>query len=264
MPLIDTHCHYNLEPIYSNWQNHLAQALENGVEQSVVVGAGLNSSQKAVELAQQEDRLHAAVGIHPERSLKITDLSQSLNQLKEISQNKKVIAIGEIGLDYFHLEKNQAQKELFIGQISLAKKLNLPMILHVRDRDEAAYFETLEILEEHWHFKKAVIFHCVSGPLEYIKKALDYPNSYFGFDGNITFKNADHLREIFQLVQKTAPQKILLETDAPYLAPVPWRGQLCEPKMIAQTARYLSENFQLDLGEVYQNSLDALELNYKL
>lgn len=264
MPLIDTHCHYNLEPLYSNWPNHWAQALENGIAQSIIVGAGLRSSQKAVEIAQKENELYAAVGIHPERSLKITDLNQSLDQLEKIAQNKKVVAIGEIGLDYFHLEKSQAQKDLFIGQISLAKRLNLPIILHVRDKEEAAYFETLEVLEEHWHFKKAVVFHCVSGPLKYVKKALDYPNSYFGFDGNITFKNADHLREIFQLVQKTAPHKILLETDAPYLAPVPWRGQLCEPKMIAQTAKYLSENFQLDLDKVYQNSLDAFALSYKL
>lgn len=264
MSLIDTHCHYNLEPLYSNWPNHWAQAQENGVARSIIVGAGLSSSQKAVDIAQKENQLYAAVGIHPERSLKITDLNQSLGQLEKIAQNKKVVAIGEIGLDYFHLEKSPAQKDLFIGQISLAKKLNLPLILHVRDQAETAYFETLEILEKHWHFEKAVIFHCVSGPLEYIQKALDYPNSYFGFDGNITFKNADHLREIFQLVQKTASSKILLETDAPYLAPVPWRGQICEPKMIAQTAKYLLENFKLNLDEVYQNSLDALALNYKL
>ncbi len=260
MPLIDTHCHYNLEPLYGNWPTHWAQAQENGVSQSIIVGAGLSSSQKAVDIAQKEEQLYAAVGIHPERILKITDLVQSLSQLETIAQNKKVLAIGEVGLDYFHLEKNQAQKDLFIGQINLAKKLNLPLILHVRDQDETAYFETLEILEQHWHFEKAVIFHCVSGPLKYIEQALKYPNSYFGFDGNITFKNADHLRAIFQLVQKTAPQKILLETDAPYLAPVPWRGQLCEPKMIVQTAKYLLENYALDLELVYQDSLQAFDI----
>ena len=152
------------------------------------------------------------------------------------------------------------QKDLFIGQIKLANKLNLPLILHVRDHNDDAYLETINLIEKHWLFKNALIFHCVSGPLPYIEKALALKNSYFGFDGNITFKKSDSIREIFTLVQKTNSSKILLETDAPYLAPEPHRGRICQPMMIVETADYLEKNLNANLAEIYQNSLDAFRI----
>jgi len=286
IPIIDTHCHYNLEPLYSGqpfcfkieadhpltklqWQDHWQAAQKKGVHKSIVVGPGLSSSQKAIEIASADKNLYASVGIHPERANKIIDLPQAIIALAELASNNQVVAIGETGLDYFYLQSSDQatiakiklrQKELFIGQIKLAVKLRLPLILHVRDQEEKAYNETLKIIEQYWSFDQALIFHCVSGPLNYQKRVLNYQNSYFGFDGNITFKKAENIREIFQLVQKTDPQKILLETDAPYLAPEPYRGQVCEPQMIVTVADYLEKNYQADLQLIYQNSLRAFNL----
>lgn len=286
MQIIDTHCHYNLEPLYSGdpfcfkikedsqilkmkWQDHWQNAQKAGVSKSIIVGPGLSSSQKAVEIASADENLYAAVGIHPERANKIINVEQAMSKLTELAKNKKVIAIGETGLDYFYLqtedpaeieEIKQLQKDLFIGQIKLANQLNLNLILHVRDQAEAAYFESIALIEKHWSFNHSLIFHCVSGPLSYIQKALSFKNSYFGFDGNITFKKADNIREIFSLVQKSDSKRILLETDAPYLAPEPHRGQICEPAMIVETATYIEKNLDANLTEIYQNSLNAFRI----
>lgn len=283
MKFFDTHCHYNLEPIYSgdpfvfkikedsellkmNWRDHWQKAQQHGITKSMVVGPGVKSSQKAVEIAEAEENLFASVGIHPERANKIIEVKEEVAKITELAKSKKVIAIGEVGLDYFYLDAESAdeleiiknrQKELFIEQIKLANELKLTLILHVRDRGDQAYLETLSILKEYWNFKKPVIFHCVSGPLSYIEKALELPHSYFGFDGNITFKKADDIKEIFKLVQKTDPKRILLETDFPYLAPVPYRGQICEPYMIVTTAEYIAQELGANLEEIYQNSLEA-------
>lgn len=287
MPIIDTHCHYNLEPLYSGqafcfkikdedpilqkgWQNHWQKAQERGVVKSIVVGPGIKSSQKAIKIAAAEKNLYAAVGIHPERANKIDDIDEALEQLSNLAKHQKVVAIGETGLDCFYLnsedsaevaETKRKQKKLFIGQINLAKQLNLPLILHVRDKTEEAYLETLEIIEQYWQFNNSLIFHCVSGPLNYIQKALQMKNSYFGFDGNLTFKKADDIRTIFSLVQKTDSKKILLETDSPYLAPEPHRGKICEPHMIVEIAQYAQDKLGADLAEIYQNSLNAFNIN---
>ncbi len=287
MPIIDTHCHYNLEPLYSgqvshfkihnqdpiltqNWQDHWQKAQETGIKKSIIVGPSLAHSQKAIEIAKQDENLYAVIGIHPEEINNVNGIEQAVIELKELAQNNKVVAIGETGLDHFYLTtKNnieikqikEKQQKLFIAQIELANQLNLPLVLHVRDQGEAAYFETLKLIEQFWQFKNSLIFHCVSGPLDYIKEALTMKNSYFGFDGNITFKKADYIRDIFSLIQTADPKKILLETDSPYLAPEPYRGQICEPYMIAETAAYLKNNFNANLEEIYQNSLRAFNIN---
>lgn len=287
MSIIDTHCHYNLEPLYSGqafcfkikekdpvlkmcWQNHWQKAQREGIVKSIVVGPGIKSSQKAIEIAEAATNLYAAVGIHPERANKIDDIQNALKELTTLAKNKKVVAIGETGLDCFYLNSEdsneisqvkQKQKELFIGQINLANELNLPLILHVRDKTAEAYLTALDIIEQHWQFKNSLIFHCVSGPLNYIQKALQMKNSYFGFDGNLTFKKADDIREIFTLVQKTDAKKILLETDAPYLAPEPCRGKICEPWMIKLIAEYAKNKLGANLEEIYQNSLNAFNIN---
>ncbi|AKM81368.1 MAG: YabD [Candidatus Pacebacteria bacterium GW2011_GWF2_38_9] len=287
MPIIDTHCHYNLEPLYSgdpfcfkvkedsqilqmNWKDHWRNAQEKGVNKSIIVGPGLASSLKAIEIANTDNNLYAAVGIHPERANKIIDVEKAVLELKKLANNKSVVAIGEAGLDYFYLktedlnkiiEIKKRQKDLFISQIKLAQELNLPLILHVRDREELAYNETLDLIEKYWKFNNSLIFHCVSGPIDYIKKALNFKKSYFGFGGNITFKKADEIRKIFTLVKETDPSKILLETDSPYLAPEPRRGQICEPQMIAETANYLENELEANLEKIYQNSINAFSIH---
>jgi TatD DNase family protein len=252
-----------------DWRDHWQNAQKRGISKSIIVGPGLISSQKAIEIAKTDSNLYAAVGIHPERANKIIDVKKAMKELAKLAEDKNVVAIGETGLDYFYLKTKdteeiakikQRQKNLFIGQIDLAQKLNLPLILHVRDREELAYHETLDLIEKYWQFENALIFHCVSGPLTYIKKALSFKKSYFGFGGSLTFKKADATREIFALVKKADSSKILLETDSPYLAPEPYRGQICEPQMIAETANYLENRLGADLKEIYQNSLNAFNI----
>lgn len=286
MPIFDTHCHYNLEPLYSgqatyfkikdddpilqeNWQSHWLEAQKNEVKKTLIPGAGLTSSQLATSIANQDKNLYASVAIHPLRVEKIK-LESAMREIENLSQEKSVIAIGETGLDFFHFTENdepvkinrikKLQEELFIKQIQLAVQKNLTLIIHARDRKEEAYWRILELLDKHWPAQQNIIFHCLSGPQAYIEKAITINNSYFGFDGNLTFKNAVYLRDAFQLMQKQAPEKILLETDAPYLAPVPYRGQICRPAMIKHLAQFVQDNFQVNLEQIYQNSLSAFNL----
>ncbi len=286
MPIFDTHCHYNLEPLYSgqplyfkiddknpilrqNWQDHWLAAQKNDIKKTLIPGAGLSSSRLAVKIAKQEDNLYASVAVHPLRVEKI-ELESAIKEIENLSQDPAVIAIGETGLDYFHFVKQdnpdkikkfkKAQEDLFIKQMQLADQQQLTLIVHARDQNEEAYWRILELLNKYWSAKQNIIFHCVSGPLTYVKRAMTINNSYFGFDGNLTFKNADYLRELFLMIQKQSPEKILLETDAPYLAPNPYRGQICQPKMIAELANFAQENLQADLEDIYNNSLAAFNL----
>ena len=284
MKIIDTHCHYNLEPLYSgnpfcfkvkdndpvlkmNWQDHWQNSQNKGIVASIVVSPGLKSSQKAIEIAKTDPHLFAAIGIHPERANKIANLDETLKEFKGLCLNNKIVAIGETGLDYFYLPTEnieaikEKQKKIFVTQIEIANELNLPLILHIRDKGDDAYFESLELIKKHWNFKNSLIFHCVSGSLDYIKAALKLEKSYFGFDGNLTFKNAEELRDIFRLVQKTDSSKILIETDSPWLAPVPHRGKICEPWMIKYLAIYMEKKLNANLEEILQNSLKAFKLS---
>ena len=285
MQIFDTHCHYNLEPLYSgqatyfaidendpilqkNWRDHWQTAQKNGIKKTLIPGAGLNSSRLAVDIAQQEQNLYASVAIHPLRVAKI-DFDSATKEIEKLSQNKVVIAIGETGLDYFHLAKEdlekvknikQDQERLFIKHIQLASQNKLTLIVHVRDEGEEAYWRILEILDQYWPAEDNIIFHCLSGPIAYVKKAMKIKHSYFGFDGNLTFKNANDLRELFQLLNKEHPDKILLETDAPYLSPTPYRGQICQPVMISELAKFVKKNLAGNLEQIYQNSLKAFAL----
>lgn len=286
MPIFDTHCHYNLEPLYSgqafcfkidenspllkkNWQDHWLEAQQNDIQKTLVPGAGLSSSKLAVEIAKKDQNLYASVAVHPLRVEKI-ELKKAMTIIEQLTKEKSVIAIGETGLDFFHFSKKdnlnkiqsikQAQEQLFIEHIKLAIKKKKTLIIHARDQGEEGYWRILEILKEYWPAKENIIFHCLSGPIDYIKEAMNIKNSYFGFDGNLTFKNAKNLREMFQLIQKKKADKILLETDAPYLAPTPYRGQICQPKMISHLANFVKINLKANLDQIYQNSLAAFNL----
>ena len=286
MKIFDTHCHYNLEPLYSgqafcftvkdndpllkkNWQDHWLEAQKSGIKKTLVPGAGLSSSQSAVKIAKQDKNLYASVAVHPLRVEKI-EIASAMQKINKLSQEESVVAIGETGLDFFNFSKKdapsrienikRAQEQLFIKQIQLAIKNQLTLIIHARDQGEEAYWQILEILGKYWPAQQNIIFHCLSGPMAYIKKAMNINNSYFGFDGNLTFKNAEYLREVFQLIQKQAPEKILFETDAPYLAPAPFRGQVCRPAMIVELANFAKNHLQANLEQIYQNSLSAFNI----
>jgi TatD DNase family protein len=280
--IIDTHCHYNLEPLYSDeqkdldvWKKHWRKAQENGVEKSIVVGTHLQTSVLALEMATQEKNLFATIGTHPyiyaepEIIQKIetqqlddclADLHTDIEKLSQLKSDK-LVAIGEVGLDYFHLNQQKSlsdetktkvkelQKVAFKKHIELAQEKNLPLILHVRDQGEEAYLDVLRCLKE-TDYSGKLILHCVSGPEEYVKQAIEM-GAYVGVAGNVTYKSADHIRALVKL----APiDRVLLETDAPYLPPQEFRGQVCEPWMISLTAQFIEKELGILLPQVQENT----------
>lgn len=247
--IIDTHCHYNLSPLYESWSEHWAKAQEHGVGKAIIVGTEIETSRRALEIASQDESLMPAVGIHPNKYSPIpaedlpTTISQHATALAMMLQDHpEIVAIGETGLDYYRLEKDDQvardnQQAAFRAHIQLASEFNKVLIVHVRDKDEEAYWDALKILQENHQGEKPFILHCVSGPEKYLQQAAEM-GAFFGVAGNITYPNAKDLRETV----KNLPQdKIISETDAPFLAPQAYRGQKCEPYMIAKTVEQLTE-----------------------
>lgn len=285
--IIDTHCHYNLEPLVSNVAFHLDAAQHHGVEASIVVGTSVASSKQAISLSQQYASLFAAIGIHPEEcdefinsvvvgntyeqatiDQKIHQLTLELtNLVTQATQDpdSKVLAIGEIGLDYYRLKTkglkrqlvSEMQIKLFVAQLTLANSHKLVPILHVRDQiariESTAYTDTLEILTQTYSKgnKLPFILHCASGPQEYIATALSL-GAYIGIAGHITYSNAENLRQMLQAVPQ---DRILLETDAPFLAPNEHKGEVCEPYLITETAQFLQQTCGINLDIIKNNTL---------
>lgn len=266
MPIFDTHCHYNLDPLFADWKNHWQKAQNENVKKSVIIGVDVSTSQRAVEMAATDENLYAAVGIHPnEWGQELTlDNNEVFNDLENLLPNNKIVAVGETGLDYYWLTENIAatkekQKGSLITHIELAFKAKLPLILHVRDKETPeiatpnnAYWDTLSILEEQLHPDQPFILHCVSGPQNYLKKALEL-GAYIGVAGNVTYKNAEAIRELVRLVPQN---RLLLETDAPFLPPQQFRGKVCEPWMITHTEHFLNEYMGIPTEHLYENAVE--------
>lgn len=217
-------------------------------------------------MAEQHDQLYAAVGIHPTdvSAEVIGQLAENIARLADlITHHPKVIAIGETGLDYYWLEDNEQKPDLiaqqqaaFRAQIRLANQTKLPLIIHARDTGETAYWDILELLTAEYEFHRPFILHCVSGPITYIKAALEL-GAYIGMAGNMTYPNAEYLRDLARLAPT---ERLLLETDAPFLPPQPYRGKICEPWMIRDTADFVAEELQLDLDQIYTQSRELFQL----
>lgn len=233
MEYIESHCHLNDEALYGRRKEVVEEAFKAGVTTLLVIGWDLPSSVKAVEIAHEFEGVYAAIGFQPENLESISD--EALGEIEKLAKDEKVVAIGEIGLDYhwFKEEKDRDnQKIWFIKQIELANKLGLPVSIHARDASK----DTYDILKAHPVDKKGVL-HCYSGSSEMLKEfaKLGY---YFGFDGPITFKNAVEPKECV----KVCPlDRILCETDSPYMAPVPFRGTTNEPKNIPYIVKAMAE-----------------------
>lgn len=215
--MIDSHCHLNDDLYLNKEDEYISDSKKCGVFKFLVIGSKIEDSKKAVEIASKYNEVFAAVGIHPSgvKDLKIDDL----DIIKKLANSKKVIAIGEIGLDYYW-EKDEAIKEkqklFFISQIKLANELDLPISIHCRDALE----DCLEILKKYPVNKKGII-HCFAGSYEQAKEFIKL-GFLLGFGGTTTFKNAVKSKDV---VSKIPEDSFVLETDAPYLTPVPFRGQ---------------------------------------
>ena len=243
MIFTDTHCHLNDEKFISDLEDVIIRAKNFGVTKIINFGANLNDSATAVELTKKFSGMFAGVGIHPEEIDNFTE-NNSAEKIFELAQNKNVVAIGEIGLDY-HWEKDFdrriLQQKIFIEQLDIARQLNLPVCIHERE----AHGDALKILKSDCHGLRGV-FHCYSGSLEMAKEIFK-SDWFIGIDGPITFKNSAKLPDIV----KFAPRdKILIETDAPYLAPTPYRGKRNEPSYLIEIAKKIAEIRAETLEEV--------------
>ena len=234
---IDTHCHLSKDD-YENVDKVIEDALNNNVKYLIVSGYDKKSIKEVIEISNKHENVYLTLGFHPSEANITTD--EDLMELKEIvSNNKKVVGIGEIGLDYHWVKDNKdKQKELFIKQINIAKELDLPVVIHSRD----AFQDTFDILKETKH--KGVI-HCFSGNVENAKmySSIGY---YFGIGGVLTFSNSN----LKETIKEISLDKILLETDSPYLAPTPYRGHQNEPKYIPIIAEKLSEILNKNIEEI--------------
>lgn len=253
---IDTHCHLDFKDFDADRDAVLNRATAAGVGIIINVGSSLGGSRRAVELAKKYNRVYASVGVHPHDSQKVD--KGVLKELKELALFKKVVAIGEVGLDYYrNLSPADIQKNVFREFINLSKESGLPLILHNRD----AHADMLDILKKEFPERNARgVMHCFSGDREFLKECLDI-GLYVSFTCNLTFKNAADLRE----VAKQAPiEKILLETDAPFLAPQAHRGKRNEPAYVSFLAQELSKLHGLSLEDIGRITSRSADLLFKL
>ena len=234
----DTHCHLNSEQLYENRDEFIKHALDNQVEMMVVVGYDLESSKKAVEIAKEYDFIYAAVGIGPNDCLNTT--TQDLQIIDEYLNEPKVVALGEIGLDYYWDDvPSDKQKEIFQLQVDLAKKHQKPIIIHCRD----AYEDTYEVLKKNGH---SGIMHCYSGSVEMAKRFIDL-GFYISLAGPVTFKNARVPKDV---AEKIGLEHLLIETDCPYLTPHPYRGSLNEPENVVYIAQEIAKLKNMEIESV--------------
>lgn len=230
--IIDTHAHYEDMRFDEDREEVLAAMEGAGVGLIVEVGAGIQSTKDAVSLSEKYGFVYAAVGIHPEEIGQLRP--EHMEWLKELSKKEKVLAIGEIGLDYHYDEPGrELQKKWFARQLDLAAQVEMPVIIHSR---EAAQ-DTLEIMEEHCDWAQGGVIHCFSYAKEMAQIYLD-KGFYLGIGGVVTFKNSKKLKEV---VREMPLERIVLETDAPYLAPVPNRGQRNDSRQLVHVVKEIAE-----------------------
>jgi len=252
--LIDTHAHIQDEKFDEDRAEVIERAMAAGVECIINIGDTIESSARAVKLAEDYPGIYAAVGIHPQEAG--TMMASHDELLASWAELPKVVAIGEIGLDYYYENcSRQCQREVFIRQLDVARQMHLPVSIH----DREAHGDLMEIIKKEGKGIRGVI-HCFSGSWEMARELLKR-GWYLGIDGPLTFKNAAKLPEI---VQQVPLERLLVETDSPYLAPVPKRGHRNEPAFVRFVAEKAAEirgiSFEEFAGATTQNARDLFDL----
>ncbi len=245
--IFDTHAHYDDEKFDDDRAQVLSSLKDGGVCGVIDCGCDLSSSLKAIELSEKYDFVYAAVGIHPHETAEAG--ANDFDEIKKLFSKEKVVAVGEIGLDYhYDFSPREVQLTFFERQIILSKELDLPIIVH----DREAHEDTMNLLKK---YKPKGVVHCFSGSAEMAKEVLKL-GMYIGLGGAVTFKNARKPLEVAAIIPD---DRLLLETDCPYMAPVPFRGSRCDSTMIAYTAQKLAE----ERGCEVQSLIDKCRVNAK-
>ena len=230
--LFDSHAHIGDKQFDNDREDVIRRAEENGVTHILNVGYDLEASRASVKLADRHERIYAAVGIHPHDAASVTD--NTLEEIRRLARHEKVVALGEMGLDYYrNLSPKAKQQQVFKEQIRLAKELKLPIIVHDRD----AHQDTIDILKEEGANAVGGILHCFSGSWAMAKQCLQL-GFYISLAGPVTFKNARRPQEVARLIDIN---RLLVETDCPYLAPEPKRGKRNEPAYVKYVAEKIAE-----------------------
>lgn len=245
--LFDTHVHLNDEQFNEDLQEVIERAKEAGISYMVVVGFNRPTIERAISLVKEYDFLYASIGWHPVDAIDMTD--EDLAWIEEMAANPKVVALGEMGLDY-HWDKSphDVQKEVFRRQIGLAKKLKLPIIIHNRDATE----DVVQILREENAEEVGGIMHCFSGSAETAKECIEM-NFHISLGGPVTFKNAKKPKRV---AMEVPLDRLLIETDCPYLAPYPYRGKRNEPAYVKLVAEQVAELKEISFEEVAQKTTE--------
>ncbi|OGH02976.1 MAG: hypothetical protein A2798_00930 [Candidatus Levybacteria bacterium RIFCSPHIGHO2_01_FULL_37_17] len=250
--MIDVHCHLNFKAFENDLEEVLERAKKSGVKKIINVGTSLESSKKAVELAQKYEELYAIVGIHPHHADKLSKGWE--RQIEKLLEQPKVLAIGEIGLDYYSYASNgivdsNLQKEVFETQIKIAINKNVPLQIHNRQAGK----DVVKSLKKYKNSLRNIpgMFHCFASDFQVLKEVLDL-GFYIGFDGNITYEGIakGEVIALFELLKRTPLNKLVVETDAPFLSPIPHRGSRNEPSYVIITAKYIAQLKGVSFSEI--------------
>ena len=253
--MIDSHCHLDHEPLFSDLKNVIQRSKDVGIEKLLTISTSLESFSRIKELIKIDEIIYGTIGIHPHESSK--DIITSKEIIKDLRENSKIIGIGETGLDfYYNNSEKEKQISSFKQHIEASIETNKPLIVHSRDAEK----ETFEILNQYKNQNIKILMHCFTGSKQFSEKLLTL-NSYFSASGIITFKNSTDLQETF----KSLPlDNVLIETDSPFLAPVPNRGKKNEPSYIDFTAAKLAEIKNISKSELIKittNNFNKLFFN---
>ena len=258
MKFFDNHAHLDDEKFDEDREELIEKIHNDEIDKFVSAGYSLESSKKSIELSKKYDFIYSTCGISPNDIPQNEEkLWKELDEIKKLAkENKKVVAIGEIGLDYhWNTENKELQKKAFIEQIKIANELNLPIQIHTRD----AVMDTLEILKQN-NVNKKGIFHCCPLNRELVKEGLKL-GFYISFAGPVTFKNSKNANEIIEMVPN---EKMLIETDSPYLSPEPFRGKRNDPRNVKFVAKKIAEVKNITIEEVanitYENAMRIFDL----
>ena len=239
--MIDSHCHLDHEPLLSDLDNVLKRSKNIGIQKLLTISTSIDSFLRVKEIVNKDDIIYGTVGIHPHETNK--DIVDTNFIVKNLEENEKIIGVGETGLDFYYNNSDKIKQiKSFRTHIEASLISNVPLIIHSRDAEE----ETFDILNEYKNQKLKILMHCFTGSQKFAEKLLNF-NSFFSASGIITFKNSKDLQKTFNFLPL---DRILIETDSPFLAPVPNRGKKNEPSFIDFTATKLAEIKNLEKSEI--------------